>query len=80
MGTVESNVIVSTHVNPQSAIKGSSKRRKHTSKSNLLSNAWRFIDSEFDNLNVIFSFSIEACCHPKGKNMHVMLPFYSEKD
>jgi hypothetical protein len=45
---------------PQSAIKGSTKRPKRASKTHLLSNAWRLIDSQFDKLNVLFPFSIEA--------------------
>ena len=80
MGTVEHNVTVPTLVKPQLVINGSSKRPKRASKTNLLSNAWRLIDSEFDKLNVLFSFSIEACCDPEGKNRHGMLPFFSEKD
>jgi len=79
VGTVENNVIVPSHVNPQSDIKGSSKRPKHTSKTYLPSNAWRLIDSEFDKLNVLFSFSIKACCDLEEKNRHGMLPFYSER-
>jgi hypothetical protein len=80
MGTLENNVTVPTHVNPQSVIKGSSKRLKRASKTNLLSNAWRLIDSEFDKLNVLFSFSIEACCDPEGQSRHGMLRFYSERN
>ena len=80
MGTIENNVIVPSHVKPQSAIKSYIKRPKRASKTRLLSNSWRLIDSEFDKLNVLFSFSIEACCDPEGKNRHGMLPFYSERD
>jgi hypothetical protein len=76
---VEDNVIVPSHVKPQSANKSSIKRPKRASKTNLLSNAWGLIDSEFDKLNVIFSISIEALCEPEGKKRHGMLPFYSEK-
>jgi hypothetical protein len=80
MGTVEHNVTVPTLVKPQSVINGSFKRPKRASKTNLLSNAWRLIDSQFDKLNFLFSISIEACCDPEGKNKHGMLPFYSERD
>jgi hypothetical protein len=79
MGTMEHNVTVPTHVNPQSVIKGSSKRPKRTSKTHIPSNAWRLIVSEFDKLNILFSFAIEACCDLEGKNRHGMLPFYSER-
>ena len=78
MGAVN-NVSVPTHVNLQ-PLKVSSKRAKRTLKTNLTSNAWRLIDSEYDKLNVLFSFSLEACCDPKGENRHGMLPFYSEED
>ena len=80
MGTIENNFTVPTYVKQQPAIKGSSMRPKRASKTHLLSNAWRLIDSEFDKLNVLFSFSIEACCDPKGKNRHGMLPLCSERD
>jgi len=46
----------------------------------MYSNAWRLIDSEFDKLNVLLSFSLEACCDPEGKNKHDLLPFYFEND
>jgi hypothetical protein len=78
--SVEHNVIVPSHVKPQSAIKSYIKRPKRASKTRLLSNSWRLIDSEFDKLNLLFSFSIEACCDREGENMHGILPFYSEKD
>ena len=80
MGTVEHNVTVPTLVKPQSVINCSSKRLKRASKTNLLSNAWRLIDSEFDKLYVLFSFSIEACYDSEGRNKHGMLPFNSEND
>jgi hypothetical protein len=60
VGIVENNVIVPSLVKPQSTIKGSTKRPKRASKTHLLLNAWRLIKSEFEKLNVIFSFSIEA--------------------
>ena len=80
MGTVEHNVAVLTLVKPQSVINNPSKRPKRASKTNLLSNAWRLIYSEFDKFNILFSFSIEACCDPEWKNRHGMLPFFSERD
>jgi hypothetical protein len=80
MGIVEHNATIPTLVKPQSVINGSSKRPNRASKTNLLSNAWRRIYSEFDKLNVLFSFSIEACCDPEGEKRHGMLSFYSERD
>ncbi len=79
MGIEGNHVTVPSLVKPQLIIKGSTKRPKRASKTYLLLNAWRLIDSEFDELNV-FSFSIEACRDHEGKNKHGMLPFYSERD
>jgi hypothetical protein len=55
-------------------------KSKRLPKTHLHTNAWRLIDSEFDTLNALFSFTIEACCDPDGTNRHGSLPFYSEKD
>ncbi len=49
-------------------------------KTNLHTNAWRLIDSEFNSLNTLFSFTLEACCDPEGSNRHASLPFCSEKN
>ena len=80
MGTVENNVIVSSHVKPQSTIKGSIKRPKRTSKTHLLSNAWKLIDSEFDKLNFLFSFSIETYCDLEGKKAWDVTFYYERLD
>ena len=41
---------------------------------------WRLIDSEFDSLNPLFFFTLEAYCDPDESYRHGALPFYSEKD
>jgi hypothetical protein len=43
-------------VKPQSSIKSYIKRPKRASNTNLHSNAWRLIESEFGKDNVLFSF------------------------
>ncbi len=63
-----------------STSKRSVKRIRSAPRTNLHCNAWRLIDSEFSNLNTMFSFTLEACCDPDGKNKHGSLPFYSEND
>ena len=55
-------------------------KSKRLPKTHLQTNAWRLIDSEFDILNALFSFTVEACCDHDGTNRHGSLPFYSEKD
>jgi len=80
VGAVENNIIVLSTLKPQSAIKMSIKRSKRASKTNLLSDVCRLIYSIFDKLNVLFPFSLVACCDPEGKIKHGMLPFYSEKN
>ena len=41
---------------------------------------WRLSDKEFDELNIIYSFTLEGCCDPLGLNGHQNLPFYSEQN
>ena len=79
MGAVEPQVPVPTTVNSINS-KPSLRKSKRLSKTHLHTNAWRIIDSEFDSLNALFSFTLEACCDPEGTNRHGSLPFYSEKD
>jgi hypothetical protein len=62
-----------------SSNKPSTRRLKRLHKTNLHTNAWRLIDSKFPTINNLFSFSLEACCDPKGCNKHGLLPLYSEK-
>ena len=56
------------------------RKSKCIPKTRLHTNAWRLIDYEFDTLNALFSFTVEAYCDPDGSNRHGSLPFYSEKD
>ena len=56
------------------------RKSKRLPKTHLHTNEWRLIDSEFDTLNALFSFSVESCCDLGGTNRHGSLPFYSEKD
>jgi len=56
------------------------RKSKRLPKTHLQKNAWRLIDSEFDTLNALFSFTLEACCDPDGSNRHGSLSFYSEND
>ncbi len=44
------------------------RKSKRLPKTNLHTNTWRLIDSEFNFLNALFSFTLEACCYPKGSN------------
>ena len=79
MGAVDSQVLVppirnSTNSEPHV------RKSKRLPKTNLHANAWRHVDSEFDSLNALFSFTLEACCDPNGSNRHGLLPFYSEKN
>jgi hypothetical protein len=39
---------------------------------------WRLSDKEFDELNIIYSFTLESCCDPLGLNGHRKLTLYSE--
>ena len=79
MGSADSQVSVPTTINSIN-FELSVRKSKRLSMTHLHTNAWRLIDSEFDTLNVLFSFTLEACCHPNGSNRHGSLPFYSEKD
>ena len=56
------------------------RKSKRLPKTYLHRNTWRLIDSEFDSLNALFSFTLEACCDLDGSNRHGLLSFYSEKD
>ena len=79
MEAVDSQVSVPTIVNSIHSEPQVRKSRR-LSKKHLHTNAWRLIDSEFDSLNSLFSFTLEACCDPDGSNRHGALPFYSEND
>ena len=79
MGTVDPQVPVPTTVNSINS-KPLLRKSKRLSKTHLHTNAWRLFDSEFDSLNALFSFTLEACCDPEGTNRHGSLPFYSEKN
>jgi len=56
VGTEQNKVIVPSHVKPQSAIKSYITHPKRASKTNLLSDAWRLVDSEFDKSKGTFFF------------------------
>ena len=79
MGAADSQVFVTTNVNSINS-EPLVRKSKRLPKTHLHTNAWRLIDSEFDTLNALFSFTVEACCDPDGSNRHVSVPFYSEKD
>jgi hypothetical protein len=79
MGAVDSQPSVPNHVNSIDS-EPPMRKSKLLPKNNLHTNAWRLIDSEFDSLNALFSFTLEAYCGPDGSNRHDVLPFYSEKD
>ncbi len=79
MGAVDSHVSVPTTVNLTNS-KPLMQKSKRLPKTHLHSNAWRHIDSEFDSLNALFFFTLEACCDSDGTNQHGSLSFYSEKD
>jgi hypothetical protein len=79
MGATDSQVSVPTTIkliNSEPLVRKS----KRLPKAHLRKNAWRLIDSEFDTLISLFSFTVEACCDLDGTNRHGSLPFYSEKD
>ena len=78
MGAADSKVSVPTIVkliNSEPPVRKS----KRLPKTHLHTNAWRLIDSELDNFNALFYFTLEARCDPDGTNRHGSLPFYSEK-
>ena len=78
MGAVDFQVYVPTTVkliNSKTIVQ----KPKRLPKIHLHTNAWRLIDSEFDSLDALFSFTLEACCDPDGTNRHGVLPYYSEK-
>jgi hypothetical protein len=79
MGAVDPQVYVPTTVKLIN-YKPNVQKSKRLPKTYLHTNAWRLIDSEFDTLNALFSFTVEACLDPDGTNRHGFLPFYSEKD
>ena len=79
MGAVDSQVFVPTIVNSVNS-EPLVRKPKRLPKTRLHTNAWRLIDSEFDTLNALFSFSVESCCDPDGTYRHGSLPFYSEND
>ena len=79
MEGVDSQLTVPTVVNSTNS-EPHVRKSKRIPKTHLHANAWRLIDSEFDSLNAIFTFTLEACCDLEGSNRHVSLPFYSEKD
>jgi hypothetical protein len=80
MGIIDNDVIVSPCVKPHYSITSNIKGPKCASNTKLYSNAWRLIDSEFDKLNALFSFTLEECCDPERKNKHGLLPFYFENN
>jgi len=41
---------------------------------------WRLSDKEIDELNIIYNFTLEGCCHPLGLNGYRNLPFYSDQN
>ena len=55
-------------------------RPKCLLKTNLHTNIWRLVDSEFHSLNVLCSSNLEAWCDLERLNKHGLLLFYSEKD
>ena len=55
-------------------------KSKHLPKTHRQANAWRLIDYEFDSLNALFSFTLEARCDLDGCNRHGLLLSYSKKD
>ncbi len=79
MGVVDSQVFVPTTVNLIN-YEPPVRKSNRLPKIHLHTNAWRLIDSEFDSLNTLISFTLEACCDPNGSSRHGALPFYSEKD
>ena len=79
MGAVDSQVSIPTIVKSINS-KTLLQKSKHLPKTHLHTNAWRLIDSEFDSLNALLCFTLEAYCDPDGTNRHGSLPFYFEKD
>ena len=79
MGAEDSHVSVPTTLNSINS-EPPKRKSKCLPKTYLHTNAWRLIDSEFDILNALFSFTAKAFCDPDGTNRHDSLPFYSEKD
>ncbi len=79
MGAADSPAYVPTSVNSIN-YEPPVRKSKRFLKTHLHTYAWRLIDSNFDALNALFSFTIEACCDSNGSNRHGSLPFYSEKD
>jgi hypothetical protein len=79
MGAANSQVFVPTTVNSTNS-EPPVRKSKRLPKTNLHANAWRLIDFDFDTLNAVFSFTVEACCDPDGSNRHGSQPFYSEKE
>ena len=78
-GSVDPLLTVATNVNSTYS-EPHVRKSKRLPKTHLNTNAWRLIDSEFDSLNAIFSFTLEACCDLDGSNRHGSLPLYSKKD
>jgi hypothetical protein len=79
MGVVDPQVRVPSILNSTN-FKPLVRKSKRLPKTHFHTNAWRLIDSEFDTLNALFSFILEACCDPNGSNRHGSLPIYFEKD
>ncbi len=78
MGAVDPHVLIPTTVNSTDS-ELVVRKSKRLPKTHLHTNALRLMDSEFDSLNAIFSFTLEAWCDHDGSNRHGLLPFYSEK-
>jgi hypothetical protein len=79
MGAVDSQIPVPPIVNLTNS-EPLVRNSKCLLKTHLHTNAWRLIDSEFNSLNALFSFTLESCRELDGSNRHGLLPFYSEKD
>ena len=45
-----------------------------------ITDGWRLSDTEFDESNTIYNFTLEGCCDPLGLNGHRNLPFYSKQN
>ncbi len=74
MGTTDSHVSFPTTVKFINS-KPLREKSKRLPKTHLHTNAWRLVDYEFDALNALFSFIVEAYCDPDGTNRHGFLPF-----
>ena len=46
------------------------RKSKRIPKIHLHTNAWRLIDSKFDTLNALFSFTLKASWDPYGTKRH----------